>query len=183
MQKRTLVAISVLMIVSIVLASCGLVGGGAASCAHKIGFVTDVGKLNDQSFNESGYNGVIAGAEAIGLSEDCYSFIETVDSADYTPNIEAFIDEGFDIIVTSGFAMGSATHQAGIDNPDVFFIGTDQIQTDADFNPEPLENVAGLIFHEDVSGFLAGALAGLITESNVVGGIYGCPFIPPGSPL
>ncbi|GMR10496.1 MAG: hypothetical protein BMS9Abin28_1317 [Anaerolineae bacterium] len=151
----------------------------AEECAYKIAFVTDVGKLNDQSFNEAGWKGVLGAADALGLAEECYGFIETSDSADYIPNIESFISEGFDIIVTSGFAMGSATHQSGIDNPDIFFIGTDQGQVDADFNPEPLDNVVGLIFHEDVSGFLAGALAGLMTESNVIGGVYGCPFIPP----
>lgn len=149
------------------------------TCAHKIGFVTDVGKLNDQSFNESGWNGVLNAVDELGLAEECYGYIETQDSADYRPNIDSFINEGADIIVTSGFAMGAATHQAGIDYPDIYFIGTDQTQTDADFNPEMLPNVAGLIFHEDVSGFLAGALAGLMTESNTVGGVYGCPFIPP----
>ncbi len=117
-------------------------------------------------------------AEQLGLSEDCYGYIQTADSADYIPNIESFLSEGYDIIVTSGFGMGAATHQSGIDHPDVYFIGTDQAQVDADFNPELLTNVTGLIFHEDVSGFLAGALAGLMTESNVVGGVYGCPFIP-----
>ncbi len=148
-------------------------------CAHKIAFVTDVGTLNDQSFNEAGWNGVLQAAVQLGLPEECFGFIETQDSADYRPNIDSFVNEGFDIIVTSGFAMGAATHQAGIDLPDVFFIGTDQGQVDADFAPEPLDNVAGLIFHEDVSGFLAGALAGLMTETDVVGGVYGCPFIPP----
>jgi len=148
-------------------------------CAHKIGFVTDVGRIDDQSFNESGYNGVKLGAERLGLSEECYGFIETTDSADYIPNIEAFINEGFDIIVTSGFAMGAATREAGRANPDVFFIGTDQGQVNEAFEYDPIANVAGLIFHEDVSGFLAGALAGLMTETNVVGGVYGCPSIPP----
>jgi basic membrane protein A len=150
----------------------------AAECAHKVGFVTDVGKLRDQGFNEGGWNGVEAAAAELGLGEDCIAYIETADSADYIPNIESFISEGYDIIVTSGFAMGSATHQAAIDHPDVTFIGTDQSQVDANFAPEILPNAAGVIFHEDVSGFLAGALAGLMTESNTVGGVYGCPFIP-----
>jgi basic membrane protein A len=150
-----------------------------AECAYKIGFVTDVGQLRDQSFNEAGWNGVEQAAAELGLGADCIAYIQTADSADYIPNIESFISEGFDIIVTSGFAMGAATHQSGIDHPDIFFIGTDQSQVDANFAPELLPNVAGLIFHEDVSGFLAGALAGLMTESNVVGGVYGCPFIPP----
>jgi basic membrane protein A len=149
------------------------------ACAWKIGFVTDVGRIDDQSFNESGYNGVKLAASSLGLSEDCYSFIETTDSADYIPNIEAFINEGFQIIVTSGFAMGTATREAGRAHPDIFFIGTDQNQVDANFAPDPIPNVTGLIFHEDVSGFLAGALAGLMTETNVIGAVYGCPSIPP----
>jgi basic membrane protein A len=151
----------------------------AEECAYKIGFVTDVGKINDQSFNEAGWNGVLGAVAALGLGEDCYGFIETQDSADYRTNIDSFVNEGFDIIVTSGFAMGAATHQAGKDYPDLFFVGTDQGQVDENFAPEPLDNVTGLIFHEDVSGFLAGALAGLMTESNIIGGVYGCPFIPP----
>lgn len=183
MQKRSLLIFAVLIVASLLLAACGGAGGEEVAeeeaCAHKIGFVTDVGKLNDQSFNESGYNGVIQGAEALGLGEDCYSFIETADSADYIPNIESFVDEGFDIVVTSGFAMGAATREAGRAHPDVSFIGTDQSQVDENFAYDPIDNVVGLIFHEDVSGFLAGALAGLMTESNVVGGVYGCPFIPP----
>lgn len=176
MQKRRLLIIAVLGMAALLLAACGgAAGGGEAeeACPHKIGFVTDVGKLNDQSFNESGWNGVIAGAEALGLGEDCYSFIETADSADYIPNIQSFVDEGFDIVVTSGFAMTDATREAGAENPDVFLIGTDQFQEDT------IDNVAGLIFHEDVSGYLAGVVAGLVTESNVVGGVYGCPSIPP----
>jgi len=151
----------------------------AAECAYKIGFVTDVGKLRDQGFNEAGWNGVEQAAAELGLGEDCIAYIETADSADYIPNIESFISEGYTIIVTSGFAMGAATHQAGIDHPDIFFIGTDQTQVLPDFSgPELLPNVTGLIFREDVSGFLAGAVAGSMTESNVVGGAYGCPFIP-----
>ena len=155
-----------------------LQGGGGGACETQFGFVTDVGRLLYQGFNEGGWNGIVQAADELGLGENCYDYIETTDSADYTPNIESFISEGYDIIVTSGFAIGAATHQAAIDNPDVFFIGTDQTQVDATFAPEILPNAAGLIFREDVSGFLAGALAGLMTETNVVGGVYGCPFIP-----
>jgi basic membrane protein A len=78
------------------------------------------------------------------------------------------IDEGADIIVTSGFLLESATREAGEANPDVKFIGTDQFQTTA------IANVAGLIYREDIGGYLAGALAGLKTTTNSVGGYYGC---------
>ena len=177
MNKKLFHMLGLAVVASLVLAACG--GAAPTECAYKIGFVTDVGKLRDQGFNEAGWNGVEAAAEQLGLADDCIAYIETADAADYIPNIDSFVNEGYDIVVTSGLAMGAATHQSGIDHPDVFFIGTDQAQVDASFAPELLPNVTGLIFHEEVPGFLAGALAGLMTETNVVGGVYGCPFIAP----
>jgi basic membrane protein A len=147
-------------------------------CPIKVGLVTDVGRLNDQSFNESAWLGIQAAIEELGLGEDCYDYIETQDTADYIPNIELFIDEGYNIIVTSGYLMTSATRQAGLDNPDVFFIGTDQSQENEDYEYEPIENVAGLVFDESIAGFLAGALAGMVTETNVIAGVYGTDIVP-----
>jgi basic membrane protein A and related proteins len=147
-------------------------------CSFRVGYVSDVGKINDQSFNQAGWTGVQEGAKSLGLAERCYSFIETVDSADYKTNIESFVKEGYNVIVTSGFAMGQVTRQVARENPDVFFIGIDQQQVNENFEPEPYTNVAGLNFHEDIGGFLAGAAAGLMTESNVIGGVFGCQFIP-----
>jgi len=150
----------------------------AEGCAYKIGYVSDVGKINDQSFNQASWTGVEEGAKALGLSEDCYSFIETTDSADYEVNIRSFVNEGYNIIITSGFAMGAVTRQVALENPDVYFIGVGQEQVNENFEPDPYANVVGLNFREDVGGFLAGAVAGLMTESNVVGGVFGCQFIP-----
>ncbi|OJX46220.1 MAG: hypothetical protein BGO78_04885 [Chloroflexi bacterium 44-23] len=147
-------------------------------CAYKIGFVSDVGKINDQSFNQASWTGVEEGAKALGLAKDCISFIETTDSADYETNIRSFVEEGYNIIITSGFAMGQITRKIATENPDVYFIGVDQQQVDENFAPAPLANVTGLNFHEDIGGFLAGATAGLMTKSNVVGGVFGCQFIP-----
>ncbi|MHA2265134.1 MAG: BMP family ABC transporter substrate-binding protein [Candidatus Thorarchaeota archaeon] len=180
MHGRSLLIVLSISVTSLLLASCSSSGASRENdCLHKIGFITDLGKIEDGGFNEAGWSGVILGAERLGLGEECYSFIETNDSADYILNIETFIDEDFDIIVTSGFGMGTATREAGRAYPDLYFIGTDQTQVDENFEPDPIDNVAGLVFHEDASGFLAGALAGLMTETNVVGGVYGCPIIPP----
>ena len=184
MNKQSMsIVLAVLLTSSMLLAACsgGVAGGGAASkpaCAHKVGFVSDVGKINDQSFNQAGWEGVQAGAKELNLAQECFSFIETKDSADYATNIGSFVKEGYDIIVTSGFAMGKATRDAGTTYPNVFFIGVDQSQVNDKFEPAPMKNVVGLNFHEDVGGFLAGALAGLMTKSNVVGGVFGCQFIP-----
>jgi basic membrane protein A len=152
----------------------------AAECTVHIGYVTDVGRIDDDSFNEATWNAIQQAAEQLGLSEDCYDYIETQDTADYATNMEAFIGEGYQIIVTSGFLITEATRTAAEANPDIKFVGTDQNQ-DVDFDgvDNVVPNVVGIVFHEDVSGFLAGALAGLMTETNVVGGVYGTNTVPP----
>jgi basic membrane protein A and related proteins len=174
-----------LIVLSLLLAACSPQAApspadqpASVECSFKVGYVSDVGKINDQSFNQAGWTGVQEGARALGLPERCYSFIETVDSADYETNINSFVKEGYNVIVTSGFAMGQVTRKVAKDNPNVYFIGIDQQQVNENFEPEPYPNVAGLNFHEDIGGFLAGAAAGLMTKSNVVGGIFGCQFIP-----
>ena len=181
MSRKVLSNIFIFAIVfSLLLAACAPAPSGPAEqvCDYKVGYVSDVGKINDQSFNQASWTGVQAGAEALGLPEDCYSFIETTDTADYEVNIRSFVDEGYSIVVTSGFAMGQVTRLVAKENPDVFFIGVDQQQVNENFEPDPYDNVVGLNFHEDIGGFLAGAVAGLLTESNVVGGVFGCQFIP-----
>jgi len=150
----------------------------SASCALKIGYVSDVGKINDQSFNQATWTGVQEAAKKLNLGEDCYSFIETKDSADYEVNIRSFVNEGYNVVVTSGFAMGQVTRKVAKEHPEVYFIGVDQQQVDENFKPDPYPNVAGLNFHEDIGGFLAGATAGLMTKANIVGGVFGCKFIP-----
>lgn len=132
-----------------------------------VGLVSDVGKVDDKSFNQSAWEGVQ------GSIADQVDFIETQDSKDYATNIQSFLDQDYDVIVTVGFAIGEATAIAAAANPDVDFIGVDQ------FQGETLPNVAGLIFPEDKAGFMIGALAGLLTETNTVGAVLGTDLVPP----
>ena len=99
-----------------------------AAAAFKVGFVTDVGRVNDRSFNQSAWEGVVEFANAMGLTEDDYRYIETQDTKDYADNMQQFIDNGFNVIITSGFGMGDATLAAAKANPDIMFIGVDQFQ-------------------------------------------------------
>ena len=139
----------------------------------KVGLVTDVGRVNDRSFNQSAWDGVLQAAEALGLSEDDIKYIETMDAKDYADNMQQFIDADYDAIVTVGFALGEATIEAAAANPDIMFIGIDQ------FQGETLPNVAGLIFHEDQSGFLAGALAASLSDSGTIAAVLGTDLVPP----
>ncbi|MEO2126362.1 MAG: transporter substrate-binding domain-containing protein [Acidimicrobiales bacterium] len=137
---------------------------------HCIGLVTDVGQVDDKSFNQSAWEGAQAGAEAAGASVD---YIETQDAKDYANNIGMFADAGCEIIVTVGFGMGEATVEAAANYPDVYFIGVDQ------FQGEETANVVGLLFPEDKAGFLAGALAASLSETGVIAAVLGTNMVPP----
>jgi basic membrane lipoprotein Med (substrate-binding protein (PBP1-ABC) superfamily) len=132
----------------------------------QIGLVTDIGRVNDGTFNQFAHEGALQAAEDFNLE---YDFIETQNQGDYAQNIDTLVSEGYDIIVTVGFLIADATLEAAQNNPDIVFIGVDQ-----DFSGDlALPNLVGVQFREDQGGFLVGTLAGMMTESNVVGFIGG----------
>jgi basic membrane protein A len=140
-----------------------------AQSEFKIGLVTDTGAVDDRSFNQSAWEGAQLAAEALDGVAD---YIETIDPADYANNIQLFAEQGYRVIVTVGFALGDATLAAANAYPDVHFIAVD---VDMLALQEPqgvlLPNLTGLIFPEDQTGFLAGALAGRLTRSGIVGAV------------
>jgi basic membrane protein A len=136
----------------------------------RVGLVTDVGKVDDRSFNQSAWEGVQCAQKNLGFTD--IKFIETQQSTDYAANIDQFVSDGYDVIVTVGFLLGPATIAAAKANPNIKFIGVDQAQD------ETVPNLAGLIFNEDKSGYLAGYLAGLMTKSGTVGQVLGLANVP-----
>jgi basic membrane protein A len=184
-KKRNLILLSLTLVMALLLSACTVAAPGAAPAAApqapaeaatsvKIGLVTDVGRVNDRSFNQSAWEGVVQAAAALGLKEgEDYKYIETQDSKDYTDNIQQFVDAGFNVIVTVGFALGEATIAAAKENPDTYFIGIDQFQV------EELPNLTGLVFHEDQSGFLAGALAAQLSKTGIIAAVLGTDLVPP----
>jgi basic membrane protein A len=141
--------------------------------------VTDVGKVNDKSFNQSAWEGVQK-SKTDG-SADVVQFIETADAKDYAKNITTFAEAKYDVIVTVGFGLGEATFAAGKSYPDVKFIGVDQFQAweYTDDKADDSANVTGLNFPEDNAGFLVGALAAMMSESHVIGAVCGTDVVPP----
>lgn len=149
-------------------------GGGEGDCpgadAFCIGLVTDTGKVDDKSFNQSAWEGALEAAQASG---GYAKYIETVDPKDYPTNINQFVSAGYDVIVTVGFLMGEATVAAAQANTGTQFIGVDQFQAEA------LPNLTGLVFPEDKAGYAAGYLAGLMTKTNKIGAVLGTDTVPP----
>lgn len=144
----------------------------------RIGLVTDVGTLDDKNFNEYSWLGAQQGATAIGAEEP--RAIVTAASADYASNIQTLVDDGRDVIVTVGFAIGAATLEAAEANPDVHFVGVDQFQAGDDVVAGAgLENYESLIFNEAQAGYLAGIVAANVSQSDAIAAIGGSGTIPP----
>lgn len=180
-MKKTFTVVTVLLLFTLVLAACG--GAEDDSCASEdvfcVGLVTDVGQIDDKSFNQSAWEGVQQAEADLGAQID---FVETTNATDYASNIGLFANDNYDVIVTVGFALGEATIEAAGQYPDIDFIGVDQFIGDAPEGWEgdwPPANLAGLIFPEAQSGFLAGALAGMMTESNIIAAVLGTDLVPP----
>jgi len=145
-------------------------GAIAAAEGMCVGLVTDVGQVDDKSFNQSAWEGVLRAADELGADVD---YVETQAAKDYANNIGLFADNGCDVVVTVGFALGEATAIAAAEYPDVDFIGVDQ------FQGAPVDGVAGLIFPEDQAGFLAGALAASMSQSGIIAEVLGTDLVPP----
>jgi len=144
----------------------------ASADVYCVGLVTDTGKVDDKSFNQSAHEGAMAGAEKAG---GFYKYIETQDAKDYAANIQQFTNKKYDTIVTVGFLMADATTAAAKANPTTRFIGVDQ---GYDATKVTEKNITGLVFPEDQAGYGAGYLAGLMTKTNKLGQVLGLE-IPP----
>ena len=71
-----------------------------------VGLVTDVGEVDDKSFNQSAWEGVKRAERELGA---IVNYVETKDAKDYDANIALFTEKGYDVIITVGFALGEAT--------------------------------------------------------------------------
>ena len=130
----------------------------------KIGMVTDVGGVNDGSFNQSAWEGLQRAAENFGCE---VKYIESKGDADFVPNIESFLDEDYDLIICTGYVMADAVHDAAELNPDQKFAIVD------DASNADLDNVTCMMFEQEQASYLVGLAAGYTTESNVVGFVVG----------
>jgi len=178
---------------ALTLAATGALTGAAVVAAQdgsdlKIGLVTDVGTIDDKGFNEFSWVGTQAGAEAIGAADPQYAISQT--SADIAPNIQAFVDQEYDIIVTVGFAAANDTVAAAKANPDIRFVGVDQapcITAEGDPDDsftcagnvaELLPNLQGLNWREQQPAYLAGIIAADVSETGHFAVIGGTAVIP-----
>ncbi len=184
MTKKLSILIAFLMIASLVLSACAVVGGGGKL---KIGLVTDTGGVNDKSFNQSAWAGVQKAAQEFGFDA---KYIESKQPTDYEKNIDQFATQNYDVIITVGFLMGDATAAKAKQYPKIkFAIIDNQYFPTAGSAACPdtvkdcyvdggLTNVTSLMFQEDQVGFLAGVLAAGMSKTGTVCTVSGMQ-IPP----
>src|SRR6201996_817983 len=141
--------------------STAAAGGSAAAAGKTLGcMVTDTGGIDDRSFNASAWAGMQAAAKA--GSSVTVKYLQSTTQADYVPNINTFISQKCNIIVTVGFLMGDATQAADKSQPSKKFAIVDFSYT------PPLPNVDALLFNTAQDGFQGGYLAAGMSKTGKV---------------
>ena len=158
MKKILALVLALVMVLSV--ASIAM-----AEETYKIGMVTDVGGVNDKSFNQTTWEGLQSYAAENENVEVMY--LESATDADYSANIETFIDEECDLIICVGYMLAGATREAAEAYPEQKFAIID------DNSCADLDNVACLMFAQEEASFLVGVVAGMTTKSNIVGYVQG----------
>ncbi len=155
--------ISVILALMVVLVFCMPV---MAQDALKICQVTDMGGVDDKSFNETAWNGILRAKDEFGTEA---VVLESTSDSDYAVNIEQFIDDECDLIVTVGYLLADATAAAADTYPDYKFSIIDSSVSKS--------NVVDQVFQTDEAAFLSGYVAAAVSETGVIG-TFGGMCIP-----
>ena len=182
-MKKLYSVIALLVIAALALSACGGAGGGGDKL--KVAQVTDLGGIDDKSFNAGAYAGIEKAVADLGVEG---KYLESQQQSDYTKNIQQLIDEDTDMVITVGFLLGVDTATAAKANPETKFAIVDYAYPDCFGDPADegktcgstteLANVSGLTFQTDQAAFLAGYAAAATTQTGKVA-TFGGINIPP----
>lgn len=175
-HKKLLMVLSLLTVLSLLVIGCSAPkapeekGGeqkddSAAKDTFKVATVL-TGPINDAGWNESAYKGLLKAKETLGVE---VAYTENVPQPDFETAIRDYADKGYDLIIAHGFEFTDAAKAVAPNYPDIQFA-----VVNGSVAQEP--NLGSFRFDTPQVGFLAGAFAGLITKSNVVGMIGGMKF-------
>ena len=137
----------------------------AADKQLKVAIVTDVGGVNDQSFNQSAWEGLQKAKKDLGVKT---SYQESKQDADYQSNLETLYDAGNDLIWGIGFKMADAILKAAKQNPKQKYAIIDY-----SFGDKTPPNVLGVMFKAEEGAFLAGYISAKMSKTNTIGFIGG----------
>ena len=171
MQLKKLFAIGLAFtMMTTLLVGCSNKNDGADNTSkdvYTIGMITDTGGVNDESFNQSTWEGLQKAEEKYGSDKVKVKYLESTKDADYVPNIETFVEEDLDLIIGVGYKTADAIAEAAKNYPEKQFAVVDHA-----YEEQP-ENVTSLVYEDNTSSYLAGLIAGKMTETNKVAFISG----------
>jgi len=175
-MKKVLSVLSVATLsLSLLLAGCGGQAnqgeqgkqgeaGGAAPSA-RIGMVTDVGGVNDNSFNQSAWEGLQKLQADLNLPKENVNYLQSNGDADYIPNLTQFVKDKWDLTWGIGFLMGDHVKKVAEENPDAKLAIIDAVVE--------APNVESVVFKEHEGSFLVGVVAAKMTKTNKIGFVGG----------
>jgi basic membrane protein A len=143
-------------------------GSSSSEKGPKVGLVTDIGGLNDRSFNFLANEGFERAKEELGATG---SVIESKSDSDYGRNLGSHVTNGAELVIGIGFLMGDAVKDAAEKAPDANFTIVDFSYEDEKGEWTAGDNVAGILFKEQEAGYLAGVLAGAVEEAGELEGL------------
>lgn len=134
----------------------------------KVAMVTDTGGVNDQSFNQSAWEGLERAEKELDVVA---SYKESNQDADYVPNLETLLDDGNALIWGIGFKLEAAIKDAAEQNPELKYGLIDYSYEDNEV--ETPENVVCVMFNDEHSSFMVGYIAAKMSETGKVGFVGG----------
>jgi basic membrane protein A len=134
----------------------------AAPAAFKVALVTDIGGLDDRSFNFLANKGLTQAKTQLGVQGRVFI---SKSNADYVPNLSTAARQGYNLVISVGFLMGDATAAVAKRFPKTKFAIVDNSGAPRDLKGRPT-NVRGLLFKEQEAGYMAGYLAGLAAKNR-----------------
>ncbi|MFS0655591.1 BMP family lipoprotein [Bacillus sp. 179-C3.3 HS] len=172
MKKRKIgLALSLVVAAGTILGACGNSGSNSSDKKDKdqftVAMVTDIGGVDDKSFNQSSWEGLQAFGKENNLTKgkNGFDYLQSKSDADYTTNLNKLVREKFDLIYGIGYLMqDSITEIADQRKKNHFAIVDAVVEKD---------NVASIMFNENEGSFLVGVAAALSTESNKIGFVGG----------
>ena len=167
MKFKKIVALSS----AIIIGSMSLIGcsnktnnAGQNNETIKVGMVADTGGINDESFNQSAWEGLQQAEKELGIE---VKVIESKQASEYLGNIETLVDQGMDLVIGVGFTMAEDIKTQAENYPDVNFAIIDETYE------EIPSNVTPILFKANEAAYLTGLIAGKMTQTNEVGFIGG----------
>jgi len=163
MGRSTLRFLALVGAILMIVAACGSTSSGPAAKQVKVGLVTDVGGLNDKSFNHLAYVGLQRAIADFNVKGDV---TESKTGDDYVPNLTNFASKNYDLVIGVGFLMQQAVGTVSGQFPNVHFAIIDGAGTDASGKDLAHTNVVSLFFREQDAGAMVGVIAGMLEKNK-----------------